>query len=193
MAVYVDNMRAAFRRMKMCHMVADTTAELLEMVDKIGVDRKWIQSVGTVEEHFDIALTKRAMAVRRGAVEIDRHGLVDVIQKKRAIRKVAVMMDKQDEQLPAVGGRRLPCTLNELERRAKRFLFVEQEKHNPDTALVAVLCDTVRLCREYADMNGVTQREVFAAGIHASEMGIDYENGETDGGAFDAWIERKQS
>ncbi len=86
MAVYVDNMRAAYRRMKMCHMVADTTDELLEMVDKIGVDRRWIQKADTAEEHFDIALSKRAMAVKSGAVEIDRGGLVETIKKKRTMK-----------------------------------------------------------------------------------------------------------
>lgn len=70
MSVYVDDMEAAFGRMKMCHMVADSTAELLAMVDRIGVARKWIQAEGTNREHFDIALSKRAEAVKAGAVEI---------------------------------------------------------------------------------------------------------------------------
>lgn len=70
MAVYVDDMQADFGRMKMCHMIADTTEELLAMVDKIGVQRKWIQYPGTFKEHFDISLTKRALAVKAGAIEI---------------------------------------------------------------------------------------------------------------------------
>lgn len=47
MAVYVDNFNAPYGRMTMCHMIADTTDELLEMVDSIGVNRKWIQYEGT--------------------------------------------------------------------------------------------------------------------------------------------------
>ena len=70
MSVYVDDMRAPFRGMVMCHMLADTTDELLEMADKIGVARRWIQHAGTDREHFDIALSKRALAVRAGAKEI---------------------------------------------------------------------------------------------------------------------------
>jgi hypothetical protein len=32
------------------------------MADKIGVDRKWLQAAGTKREHFDICLSKRALA-----------------------------------------------------------------------------------------------------------------------------------
>lgn len=76
MAVYVDDMRAPFRGMVMCHMAADTSEELLAMADKIGVARKWLQKPGTCYEHFDIALSKRAQAVRAGAVEVTRKDLV---------------------------------------------------------------------------------------------------------------------
>lgn len=83
MAVYVDDMRAGFGRMVMCHMVADTTDELLAMADKIGVQRKWLQNAGTPKEHFDIALSKRALAVKAGAVEVNKSGLVEVLKRKR--------------------------------------------------------------------------------------------------------------
>lgn len=68
--VYVDDMRAPFGRMIMCHMVADSPEELLAMAARIGVQAKWIQHAGTPKEHFDIALTARAKAVKAGAVEI---------------------------------------------------------------------------------------------------------------------------
>lgn len=70
MSVYVDDMRAPFGRMVMCHMVADNTNELLAMADAIGVERRHLQSAGTRQEHFDISLSKRALAVAHGAVEI---------------------------------------------------------------------------------------------------------------------------
>jgi hypothetical protein len=70
MSVYVDDMRANYGRMVMCHMLADTHDELLAMADKIGMQRRWIQHEGTYKEHFDISLTKRSMAVQHGAVEI---------------------------------------------------------------------------------------------------------------------------
>ena len=71
MTVYVDDMRAAYGRMIMCHMIADTTKELLEMADKIGVAQRWIQDAGVAHrEHFDISLGKRALAVEAGAEEV---------------------------------------------------------------------------------------------------------------------------
>lgn len=85
--VYVDDMHLTpmgrLGRMRMCHMVADTSLELLEMADRIGVDRKWIQHAGTPKEHFDIATSKRALAVAAGAVELTMSGLARVVRAKR--------------------------------------------------------------------------------------------------------------
>lgn len=71
MTVYVDDMKAAFGRMVMCHMLADTDDELHAMADRIGVARRWWQSPAkTSGSHYDIALSKRAQAVAAGAIEI---------------------------------------------------------------------------------------------------------------------------
>lgn len=71
MAVYVDDMRANFGRMVMCHMIADTDDELHAMAVKIGVARRWWQSPEkTSGSHYDIALSMRAKAVAAGAIEI---------------------------------------------------------------------------------------------------------------------------
>jgi hypothetical protein len=51
--------------MIMCHMIADTDAELRVMADKIGVKQIWHQG-----DHFDICLEMRSKAVRFGAIEI---------------------------------------------------------------------------------------------------------------------------
>lgn len=82
MAVYVDNMQLPYRGMKMCHMVADTRKELFEMVDKIGVDRMWIQDFGNNREHFDISLGKRNLAVKFGAVEVSPRQIVEITNKR---------------------------------------------------------------------------------------------------------------
>lgn len=65
MTVYVDNMRAKYGRLIMCHMIADTESELRAMADQIGVAQKWHQG-----DHFDICLSKRERAVSLGAIEI---------------------------------------------------------------------------------------------------------------------------
>ena len=83
MSVYVDDMRASFGRMTMCHIVADSTEELLAMAGRIGVQRKWIQCRGTSREHFDIAMSKRRLAVAAGAVEIDRRELGRILRDRR--------------------------------------------------------------------------------------------------------------
>lgn len=86
MAVYVDDVRHRFGNMVMCHLWADSLDELLAMVDRIGVQRKWIQghpalSFGKHRNaswvHFDIALSKKALAIAAGAVLTDRFGPVE--------------------------------------------------------------------------------------------------------------------
>lgn len=88
MAVYVDDMHTTpmgqFGRMKMCHMVADTTDELLAMADRIGVARRWLQHAGTPREHFDIAMSKRALAVAAGAIEVRMADVGRLVRAKRA-------------------------------------------------------------------------------------------------------------
>lgn len=83
MAVYVDDMKAQYGRMIMCHMLADTTEELLAMADQIGVARKWLQYPGTFKEHFDIALIKRDLAVQNGAIEITWRQAAFMQRKRR--------------------------------------------------------------------------------------------------------------
>lgn len=75
MAVYVDDGRWPYRGMRMCHMWADTRAELLAMADRIGVARRHLQAPPRSRwEHFDTCQAKRAEAVRHGAIETDRYG-----------------------------------------------------------------------------------------------------------------------
>lgn len=83
MSCYVDQPIFPFGRMMMCHLWADSLDELMAIVDRIGVDRKWIQghpdlSFGKHRDasrvHFDIAKSKRALAIQAGAVETDRYG-----------------------------------------------------------------------------------------------------------------------
>lgn len=94
--VYVDNMDTGFGRMKMSHMVADSTEELLQMVDNIGVQRKWIQKQGTNLEHFDICLSKKKLAVQYGAIQKPMMELARAtIARKHPNDKIVISMGLQ--------------------------------------------------------------------------------------------------
>lgn len=82
MAVYIDDYRAPFAEMVMCHMIADSHDELMGMADQIGVARKWIQKAGTAREHFDICLSKRKLAIQAGAIPIKPKQLVKMMMNR---------------------------------------------------------------------------------------------------------------
>jgi hypothetical protein len=56
-----------------------------------------------------------------------------------------------DPSLPKVAGRSLTRSLYDFQRACLVTLAEEQAKPLPDNALVALLCDAVRLSREQAD------------------------------------------
>ena len=82
MSVYVDDSYYRYRRMIMCHMIADEESELHEMAQRIGIRRKWFQDRGRYP-HYDICKSKRALAVQYGAVEV---GWREFIQHCRRIK-----------------------------------------------------------------------------------------------------------
>jgi hypothetical protein len=54
-----------------CHMWADTRQELDAMADKLGLRRSWVQlDTKPYMIHYDLVPSKRALAVKAGAVEI---------------------------------------------------------------------------------------------------------------------------
>jgi Protein of unknown function (DUF4031) len=82
MTTYVDNMHFQYKSMIMCHMIADTEQELLEMADAIGVKRRWHQHAGTYRSHFDVGLSMRRKAIQNGAVQITWRETVEKINKR---------------------------------------------------------------------------------------------------------------
>lgn len=82
MTVYVDDHRAPYGRMKMCHLLADTDDELHAMADQIGIARRWYQDT-TSGPHYDIALSKRALAVAAGAVEVTVRQMAFMARNRR--------------------------------------------------------------------------------------------------------------
>ncbi len=89
MAVYIDDVRHKYGNMIMCHLWADTIEELLAMVDKIGVQRKWLQQPPKASwVHFDIALSKKALALKAGAILTDKYGPSEHVAKLRGNQKM---------------------------------------------------------------------------------------------------------
>lgn len=78
MTVFVDDMRASYGRMIMCHMVADTEEELHAMADRIGIARRWYQG-----DHYDISLARRELAVRHGAREVTMRQLGCMVANRK--------------------------------------------------------------------------------------------------------------
>lgn len=72
----------------MCHMWADSLAELLTMADRIGVHQKWLQQPPKASWiHFDIALQKKSLALEHGAILTDKYGPVEFIAKQKGDQK----------------------------------------------------------------------------------------------------------
>jgi Protein of unknown function (DUF4031) len=92
MTVYIDGARNGFGRMVMCHMVADTPEELHEISQAIGLKKQWYQSPAKASfPHYDLSLTRRALAIAKGAKELTRQelGAYMKVTKSRLIARGA--------------------------------------------------------------------------------------------------------
>lgn len=82
MAVYVDSVRFRYRRMIMCHMWADTEAEMHAMARRIGLRREWFQCPPRASwRHYDVSLTSKQKAIAAGAVLTDRYGALEHVAR----------------------------------------------------------------------------------------------------------------
>ena len=72
MPVYVDQARYPFKGYIMCHMTADTLAELHDMAGRIQMKRQWFQIPPKASyPHYDIPRARRALAIHYGAIEVN--------------------------------------------------------------------------------------------------------------------------
>ena len=79
MTVYVDTMRAPFKGMLMCHMIADSEDELHAMALAIGMQRKSYQ-----RDHYDVPMHMKQLAMQNGAREIGMRELAAMVFLGRA-------------------------------------------------------------------------------------------------------------
>lgn len=88
MSVYVDPLlnhggSATFKWTHSCHMYADTIDELHDMARRIGMKRAWFQNKPHLP-HYDLNASRRAAAVRSGAIETTIRDLGQFMACRRA-------------------------------------------------------------------------------------------------------------
>lgn len=95
MAVYVDDVRHTFGRMKMCHMWGDCLGELLAMADRIGLQRKWLQQPPKASwVHFDVSLSLKARAIASGAILMDKFAPAEHVARLNGNEAMLAMIAK---------------------------------------------------------------------------------------------------
>ena len=88
MTIYVDDMKWPLGRMVMSHLMADSTNELREACDSLGLRQEYIQHPETWREHLDVSQSKRQEA-------IDRLGAMEVTQREMAMMR----MERRNREL----------------------------------------------------------------------------------------------
>jgi len=87
-------------------------SELCAMVDAIGVDRRWLQRPPHASwVHFDISKGKRSLAIKLGAIEMDRYGASEHVAR--------LNMASGDKALVARGAETLARVQKIRERRQR--------------------------------------------------------------------------
>jgi len=83
MAVYVDQLvDYGWRHGESCHLIADTVTELKQFAVEMGLRVEWYQPRSS--PHFDLTVNARELAVRHGAIDLDRRAFVAKMRELRA-------------------------------------------------------------------------------------------------------------
>lgn len=96
MSVYVDIMMDCLLNQnwhysQSCHMIADTEQELVAFAKQIGLKPEWIQRKRLL--HFDLTASKRMVAIKKGAIELERKMFS---KKAKEINKERLSDDKNN-------------------------------------------------------------------------------------------------
>lgn len=88
MSVYVDEMNVCLQNenwpyKRACHLVADSVEELHYFAGRMMLNPSWFQN-HPVLPHYDLTAVRRSLAIKMGAVEIDRNKLVELFREYRA-------------------------------------------------------------------------------------------------------------
>lgn len=76
-----------------CHMFADTEEELHAMAERIGMRREWFQDRRKGDHrfpHYDLVPSKRALAVKFGAEQVDRRRFCELVFPERMAARASL-------------------------------------------------------------------------------------------------------
>lgn len=96
MAVYVDNVRIAWRGQLWCHLVADSIEELHQFAHMLGLRRKWFQQSASYP-HYDVTVQVRELAIELGALLGSRKQIIGCARRMKD--ELHVQSRKVPEQL----------------------------------------------------------------------------------------------
>lgn len=70
-----------------CHLLADTEEELHAFAASLGMKRAWFQDGESHSvPHYDLVASRRKLAVKLGAIEINRRQLVEKVRAYKATK-----------------------------------------------------------------------------------------------------------
>lgn len=119
------------------------------MNSEVSNDKSGCRECGEVEWHGELC-----------PHHPERFECYPVLDSERACAtSEPVVMESGRDSLPAVAGRQCLWSLREFAHHCRVSLRNEQEKPLPNNALIAVLCNAVRLAREHADSIAIKEQE----------------------------------
>jgi len=88
MSVYVDPMMGWPQTKRwpygeVSHLIGDDETELHEFAKLIGLKRWWFQKQAGHIPHYDLTSGKRRLAIKHGAIEVNRKQFVHMLRKYR--------------------------------------------------------------------------------------------------------------
>jgi len=95
-AVYVDNVRIAWRGQLWCHLVADSIEELHQFAYMLGLRRRWFQRSASYP-HYDVTVQVREHAIELGALLGSRQQIISCACRMK--EELHVQRYKTPEQL----------------------------------------------------------------------------------------------
>ena len=92
MTIYVDDYRVPYRGRRICHMIADTEAELHAMAARLGISKRWFH-----RDHYDVTEEQREAAAALGAVPIPARVCATMATHRRRTGRLPA-----PEEVPAI-------------------------------------------------------------------------------------------